>query len=118
MRNKLLLIAVLAITLTACEKEQETVFVPTPETASWYIYLDGQPSDPFRLVFSGSLPPYSNTWEYTNILCCNISPILVRMELNKGYTVSYMGRDSVEHHLFHAATKPETFRDTVPATTY
>ncbi len=117
MRNKLLLLAVLAITLTACEKET-IVNVPVAETASWYIYLEGQPSDPFRLVFSGSLPPYSNTWEYNNILCCNISPILVRMEFNKGYTVSYMGRDSVEHHIFHAATKAETFRDTIPATTY
>ena len=117
MRNKLLLLAVLAITLTACEKET-IVNVPVEKTASWYIYLEGQPSDPFHLVFSASVAPYSNTWEYTNILCCNISPILVRMELNKGYTVSYMGTDSVMHTVFRAATKAETFRDTIPATTY
>jgi hypothetical protein len=106
------------MTFAACKKETIDVNVPTQEDAYWYIYLDGQPSDPFRLVFSANYPPYDATWEYTNILCCNISPILVKMQLGKAYTISYMGRDAIMHTIFKAPTEIKNYRDTIPATTY
>jgi hypothetical protein len=117
MRNKLLLIAVLAITLTACEKEQETVFVPTPEDAYWYLHIEGQPNAPFRVFYSINIPPFTAV-DYSEILCCNISPILIKMQVGKPYVVTYMGLDSIFHSILHEPTAPNIYRDTIPATTW
>lgn len=101
------------MTFTACEKEK--IYVPTQEDAYWYLHIEGEPSDPFHIVYSINTPPYT-TVDYSNILCCNISPIRVKMELGKAYVVSYMGRDSIMHSIFHAPRKIENIHDTIPAT--
>jgi hypothetical protein len=119
MKTTLLLFAVIVgMTFTACKKETIEVPVPTQEDAYWYLHIEGDAFAPFRIVYSGSLPPYNNNLEYSNVLCCGISPILMKLQIGKAYTVSYMDRDSVMQVIFHAPTVVENYHDTIPATVW
>jgi hypothetical protein len=118
MRNKLLLIALVMIGMASCTKETIEVPVPTQEDAYWYLHIKGEPFAPFNIVYSANVAPYNNTWSYNNVLCCNVSPILVKLQLGKAYTVSYMDTDSIVKVIFHAPTQVENYHDTIPATVF
>jgi len=118
MKKLLLFSAIVGMTFAACKKE--TVFPVTAsvqEDAYWYLHINGMPLDSFRVTYYTSVIPY-NIVDYSNVLCCGVSPILVKMKVGQTYSVKYMKADSTMALITHTPTKIETLRDTIRATVY
>ena len=118
MRNKLLLIALVMLGMASCKKETIVpVEVPVENDAKWYLHVNGNPTDSFRVTFYSSVIPY-NMVDYYTVLGGGNNPIVIKMVLGQTYAVKYMDTDSTMKLITHIPTSLEVIHDTVPATVF
>ena len=115
MRNKLLLLAVLAITLTACEKNPDVVTVPVAEDARWILFIEGAPTDSFHFVYRSSVPPFQEV-HYYDVMSNGNNKQVIKMIVGKTYSIEYMDRDSVISTISHTPVNVDPIFNTIPAT--
>ena len=119
MKNKLLLIALVMLGIASCKKEtiEVPVNVPVAEDAKWYLHINGNELDSFRVTYYTSVIPFAMV-DYYTVLGGGNNPIVIKMVLGQTYAVKYMDTDSTMKLITHIPTSLDAIHDTVPATVF